>query len=83
MLVEGKAQVEIANDGAEAIEKALYSKFDLILMEIQMPILDGYGTTRELRRRGFGKPTVALTAHALLEERQRSIEIGCNGHFGA
>ncbi|HEX4924024.1 MAG TPA: PAS domain-containing protein [Bdellovibrionales bacterium] len=75
------AKVEFANNGREAVEKALHDKYDLILMDIQMPLLDGIKATRELRAHGYKRPIVALTAHAMTEEVARSFEAGCDDHL--
>ncbi len=73
------ASVEIAVNGQQALDKAS-SKYDVILMDIQMPILDGLSATRELRVRGFATPIIALTAHAMPEEVAKSIAAGCVDH---
>ncbi|WP_218110322.1 PAS domain-containing protein [Oligoflexus tunisiensis] len=75
------ATVAVANDGEEAIEKALSSEFDLVLMDIQMPRVDGYEAARALRLNGYTKPIIALTAHAMVEERARTRAAGCNSHL--
>jgi CheY-like chemotaxis protein len=75
------AIVEVANNGAEAFEKAVHGDFHVVLMDIQMPVVDGYNATQRLRRTGFDRPIIALTAHALKEERDRSLREGCNDHL--
>lgn len=72
------AKVALAENGEEAITLALKTKVDLVLMDIQMPLLDGYEATRRLREKGFTKPILALTAHALDSELERALEAGCN-----
>lgn len=75
------AQVETASTGREGIEKAKKGNFNLILMDLQMPEMDGNEATKELRRQGFVTPIIALTAHAMKEERQRCLENGFNDHL--
>jgi PAS domain S-box-containing protein len=75
------AEVHFAENGLIAFEKAMSNDYNLVLMDIQMPVLDGYEATRRLRESGYLRPIVALTAHALREERQRCIEIGCTDHL--
>lgn len=80
-LEKAGASVAFANNGAEAVELALQRDFDIILMDIQMPVLDGIRATKELRSKGYTGPIVALTAHAMAEEVKKSIEAGCNAHL--
>ncbi|MDD4973742.1 MAG: ATP-binding protein [Bacteriovorax sp.] len=75
------AEVSLASDGSEAVDKALAGKFDLVLMDIQMPKMDGYQATKVLLKRGYKTPIVALTAHAMAEERTRTKAVGFSGHL--
>lgn len=75
------ADVETANNGEEGVAKALAGNFALVLMDLQMPVLDGHGAVKELRRQGYLGPIVALTAHAMKEERRRCLEGGFNDHL--
>lgn len=70
--------VGTAAGGQEAIERAKASEWDLVLMDIQMPNMDGYEATSQLRRIGFEKPIIALTAHAMREELERCMKAGCD-----
>lgn len=75
------ANVDFADNGYEGVTKATNGNYDVILMDIQMPKLDGYEATKILRKKGFEIPIIALTAHALTEERDRCLKIGCTEHF--
>ncbi len=70
------AQVTSASDGAIGVELALTKDFDVLLMDIQMPILDGHEATKKLRQSKYSKPIIALTAHAMKEEREKCFESG-------
>lgn len=71
-------QYEIANNGMEAVAKAKSQNFDVILMDVQMPIMDGLTATRLLRQQGFTGPVVALTANAMQQEKQDCFDAGCS-----
>lgn len=71
-----RAEVEIASNGVIGLQKARVTQYDLIVMDIQMPGLDGHAVTRTLRQEGFAMPVIALTAHAVSDERQKAIESG-------
>lgn len=73
--------VESATNGEVGVQKALAKHFDLILMDIQMPVLDGYSATEQLRASGYKTPIVALTANAMKEDRERSLKAGCNDYL--
>jgi two-component system, sensor histidine kinase and response regulator len=75
--------VTVANNGREAIEEAKKSPFDLILMDIQMPEMDGMQATAELRKDPLlvDLPILAMTAHAMVEDREKSLAGGMNDHI--
>lgn len=81
ILRKAGADVEIADNGKLAVQKAQAEHFDLILMDVQMPEMDGHQATRLLRKSGFDSPIVALTAHAMNEDRQRCLAAGCDDYL--
>lgn len=75
------ATVDCASDGNEGVTCALKKQYDVVLMDIQMPGLDGYSATSRLRKQGYARPIIALTAHAMKEEREKSLSVGCDDHL--
>ncbi len=74
--------IQIANNGKEALSMALSQDFDLILMDLQMPVMDGYQATREIRRHKTAGdlPIVAMTASAMPRDREKAMAAGMNSH---
>lgn len=75
------ATVETVVNGREAVEKVKSEPFDVVLMDMNMPVMDGYEATRELRGQGYQRPILALTANAMLSDTQKCLEAGCNHHL--
>lgn len=74
--------VVIAVDGGEGVEKARQEKFDLILMDMSLPVMDGWTATRTLKSEAATQsvPIIALTAHAMTGDRDKAIEAGCDDY---
>ena len=83
LLQQAGLNVNIANHGQQAIEMLKQTPFDLVLMDIQMPIMDGIKATQEIRRheRFNNLPIIAMTAHAMHSDRERSLKAGMNDHI--
>jgi PAS domain S-box-containing protein len=75
------AKVKMADNGKVAVQLARELDFDVILMDMQMPVMDGYAATRQLRDEGFQAPIIALTAHAMKGDRERCLDAGCSGYL--
>ena len=75
-------EVSIAVDGAEGVEKARAERPDLILMDMSLPVIDGWEATRQLKADDAtrGIPVVALTAHAMSTDREKALAAGCDAY---
>jgi CheY-like chemotaxis protein len=82
LLTLAGAEITIADNGAVAVERAASMSFDAILMDLQMPVLDGYAATRQMRALPAldATPIIAMTAHALVEEKARCLALGMNDY---
>jgi CheY-like chemotaxis protein/HPt (histidine-containing phosphotransfer) domain-containing protein len=76
--------VEVAHNGQEALERVGHGAFDLVLMDCQMPVMDGFTATRLLRRdpRWANLPIIAMTANAMSGDREKVLAVGMNDHIG-
>lgn len=78
--------IDTAENGQAALEKFVNNDYDLVLMDVEMPVMDGYTATKKIRdwektNRKNSTPIIALTAHAQSEHKEKSLAIGCNGHI--
>ncbi|MBN1909771.1 MAG: phosphate ABC transporter substrate-binding protein PstS family protein [Pirellulales bacterium] len=86
VLRKAGADVTLAENGKIALDLALESQekgqpFDVILMDMQMPVMDGYTATGKLRQAGYTAPIIALTAHAMKNDRAKCLEAGCDDYM--
>ncbi|MGD9126548.1 MAG: ATP-binding protein [Planctomycetia bacterium] len=81
ILQRAGADVTMAENGQDGFEKAQQEPFDVILMDIQMPIMDGYTATARLRELDITTPIIALTAHAMVGDAKQCFKVGCNEYL--
>ena len=76
-------EVLTASNGKEAVESAARSKPDLVLMDLRLPVMDGWQATRTLRQMDWGKslPIIAVTAHAMDDDKDKALSAGCNDYI--
>lgn len=82
ILTAAGAYVEAAYDGDSAVKMVESGDYDIILMDLQMPVMDGYTAVRVLRSHNYKKPIIALTAHTMLGDRERCLAAGFDSHIG-
>ncbi|ASB50628.1 response regulator [Alkalitalea saponilacus] len=76
-----KAKILWAKDGQEAIDMFKDNHIDLVLMDLQLPVMDGYTATREIKKINPDVPIIAQTAHVMSGEREKCLEAGCNDYL--
>ncbi len=76
-----KAKILWAKDGQEAIDIFQANKIDLVLMDLQLPVMDGYTSTREIKKINKDVPIIAQTAHVMSGEREKCLEAGCDNYL--
>ena len=70
--------VALAHDGAQALDAVAAEAPDLVLLDMNLPVMDGWSVVRTLRERGDRRPVIAVTAHAMAADRARALEAGCD-----
>lgn len=79
-LMSAGAKVDVAGDGARAVQLQRQRYYDVIIMDMRMPVVDGYQASQMIRAQGYRGPIIALTAHATPGEKERCLASGCS-HF--
>jgi signal transduction histidine kinase len=74
-------EVTLADNGLQALEQCGKQTFDIILMDMQMPTMNGYDATRQLRSEGVKTPIIAVTANAMTGDEEKCMDVGCDGYL--
>lgn len=80
-IIKAGATCEVVDNGLMAVQKAMTSKYDLIIMDVQMPMMDGLAATKKLREEGYDAPIAILTANALKEDKEKCLKAGANNYL--
>ena len=80
-LLKAGASVEIVENGLQALQRATTGHYDLVLIDIQMPVMDGLTAIRKLREAGFRRPIVTITANAMKEDKDKALAVGANDYL--
>ena len=81
LLLKTNIDLLYAADGKEAVELVQSAQVDIVLMDMNLPVIDGYEATRQIKKLRPGLPVIAQTAHALSEDREHCLEVGCNEYL--
>ncbi|UUO07061.1 ATP-binding protein [Blastopirellula sp. J2-11] len=81
VLERAGANIKIAENGEEAVESMAEHASDIVLLDMQMPVMDGYAAADLIRLQGFTGPIIAVTAHAMQGDREKCLAAGCSGYL--
>jgi Amt family ammonium transporter len=81
ILSEAGVQVTTAENGEQGVQEAESGDYDAILMDMQMPVMDGYQASARIRQLGLEMPIIALTAHAMKGDREKCLQVGCSDYL--
>lgn len=80
-LAKTEAQIDFVSNGRDGVDAALKTPYDIILMDMQMPVMDGFTATKEIRKGGTKAPIIAMTGYAMKKDQDRCFEVGCTDYI--
>jgi len=80
-LAKTNAQIDFVDNGREGVEAIRKTAYDIVLMDMQMPVMDGFTATKEIRKNGFTSPIIAMTGYAMKKDQDRCFEVGCTDYI--